>query len=252
MEADNNNVKRMIISGCDKKSIRDGLEIIYRYDEIFMTAGFHPDEADTVTDKDLEDLENVIKTNKKIIGVGEIGLDYYHNDDNRDKQIELFEKQLKLAEKYDLPVVIHSRDSIQEVYDILAKHKNRGVIHCFSGSLEMALYTQEFRTQILGETVDRNGALVEDATATVSPFALGFRIDGDDKNTKFWYYNVIASRPGLTGNTTEDTITPQTETMNITANQRPTDNKVRVSMTESATNTTAYGTFFDDVYEASI
>jgi TatD DNase family protein len=138
MEADNNNVKRMIISGCDKKSIRDGLEIIYRYDEIFMTAGFHPDEADTVTDKDLEDLENVIKTNKKIIGVGEIGLDYYHNDDNRDKQIELFEKQLKLAEKYDLPVVIHSRDSIQEVYDILAKHKNRGVIHCFSGSLEMA------------------------------------------------------------------------------------------------------------------
>ncbi len=138
MEADNNNVKRMIISGCDKKSIRDGLEIIYRYDEIFMTAGFHPDEADVVTDKDLEDLENVIKTNKKIIGVGEIGLDYYHNDDNRDKQIELFEKQLKIAEKYDLPVVIHSRDSIQDIYDILAKHHTRGVIHCFSGSLEMA------------------------------------------------------------------------------------------------------------------
>ena len=138
MEADNNNVKKMIISGCDKKSIRDGLEIIYRYDEIFMTAGFHPDEADVVTDKDLEDLENVIKTNKKIIGVGEIGLDYYHNDDNRDKQIELFEKQLKIAEKYDLPVVIHSRDSIQDIYDILAKHHTRGVIHCFSGSLETA------------------------------------------------------------------------------------------------------------------
>ena len=138
MEADNNNVKRMIISGCDKKSIRDGLEIIYRYDEIFMTAGFHPDEADNVTDKDLEDLENVIKTNKKIIGVGEIGLDYYHNDDNKEKQVELFEKQLEIAEKYDLPVVIHSRDSIQDVYDILKEHKARGVIHCFSGSLEMA------------------------------------------------------------------------------------------------------------------
>lgn len=122
----------------------------------------------------------------------------------------------------------------------------------YSGSLEMAIYTEKFRTDILGETLDRNGALIEDATATVSPFALGFRIDGDDKNTKFWYYNVIASRPGLTGNTTEDTITPQTETMNITANQRPSDNKVRVQMTENATNTTAYGTFFDDVYEASI
>ncbi len=138
MEADNNNVKRMIISGCDKKSIRDGLEIIYRYDEIFMTAGFHPDEADNITDKDLEDLEKVIVTNKKIIGIGEIGLDYYHNEDNKEKQKEIFEKQLKLAEKYDLPVVIHSRDSIQDIYDILATHHNRGVIHCFSGSLEMA------------------------------------------------------------------------------------------------------------------
>lgn len=122
----------------------------------------------------------------------------------------------------------------------------------YSGSLEMAIYTEKFRTDILGETLDNNGALIEDATATVSPFALGFRIDGDDKNTKFWYYNVIASRPGLTGNTTEDTITPQTETMNITANQRPSDNKVRVQMTESATNTSAYGSFFDNVYEASI
>jgi phi13 family phage major tail protein len=122
----------------------------------------------------------------------------------------------------------------------------------YSGSLEMALYTQEFRTAILGETLDSNGALIEDADATISPFALGFRIDGDDKNTKFWYYNVNASRPGLTGNTTEDSITPQTETMNITAGQRPSDNCVRVMMTENATNTTAYNGFFDAVYEATI
>ena len=57
MDGEQNNVLKFIISGCDKKSIRDGLEIIYRYDEIFMTAGFHPDEADNVTDKDLEDNE---------------------------------------------------------------------------------------------------------------------------------------------------------------------------------------------------
>ncbi len=138
MDAEKNNVLKFIISGCDKKSIRDGLEIIYRYPSIFMTVGFHPDEVDDLTDKDINDLEVLIKTNKKIVGIGEIGLDYYHNDMNKEVQKEFFEKQLELAEKYDLPVVIHSRDSIQDVYDILKNHKCRGVIHCFSGSLEMA------------------------------------------------------------------------------------------------------------------
>ena len=138
MEAERNNVKKIIISGCDKKSIRDGLEIIYRYPNVYMTVGFHPDEVDDLTDKDISDLEVLIKTNKKIVGVGEIGLDYYHNDMNIDKQKEYFKKQIELAIKYDLPIVVHSRDSIQDVYDILAEYKTRGVIHCFSGSLEMA------------------------------------------------------------------------------------------------------------------
>ena len=139
MDAATNNVKKLIISGCDAKSIRDGLEIIYRYPEIYMTVGFHPDEVDDITDKDLNDLEVLIKTNKKIVGIGEIGLDYYHNDMNKERQREIFIKQLELAKKYDLPVVIHSRESIGEIYDILKEHKGvRGVIHCFSGSLEMA------------------------------------------------------------------------------------------------------------------
>lgn len=139
MDAVHNNVKKFIISGCDKRSIRDGLEIIYRYPEIYMTVGFHPDEVDELTDKDIDDLEVLIKTNKKIVGIGEIGLDYYHNDMNKERQREFFIKQLELAKKYDLPVVIHSRESIGEIYDILKEHKGiRGVIHCFSGSLEMA------------------------------------------------------------------------------------------------------------------
>lgn len=139
MDADANNVKKFIISGCDKKSIRDGLEIIYRYPSIFMTVGFHPDEVDDITDKDINDLEILLKTNKKIVGIGEIGLDYYHNDMNKERQREYFIKQLELAIKYDLPVVIHSRESIGEILDILKEHpKARGVIHCFSGSIEMA------------------------------------------------------------------------------------------------------------------
>ena len=84
MDGEKNNVLKFIISGCDAKSIRDGLEIIYRYPSIFMTVGFHPDEVDNITDKDIEDLERLLKTNKKIVGIGEIGLDYYHNDMNVD------------------------------------------------------------------------------------------------------------------------------------------------------------------------
>lgn len=138
MDAERNNVKKIIISGCDKKSIRDGLEIIYRYPNVYMTVGFHPDEVDDLTDKDIADLETLIKQNKKIVGIGEIGLDYYHNDMNKERQREFFIKQINLAEKLDLPIVVHSRESIQEVYDILKEHIVRGVIHCFSGSLEMA------------------------------------------------------------------------------------------------------------------
>ena len=122
----------------------------------------------------------------------------------------------------------------------------------YTGSLEMALYTPEFRKEILGEIEDRNGALIENASATISPFALGFRIDGDDKNTKFWYYNCMASRPSVAANTTEDTITPQTESMNLTVSQRPSDSKVRVAMTENATNQTAYEGFFSAVYEETL
>lgn len=119
----------------------------------------------------------------------------------------------------------------------------------YTGTLEMAKYTEEFRKEILGQTLDSNGALLESGDDTISPFALGFRVDGDDKNTKFWYYNCMASRPSQNASTTDTSRTPQTETMNITASQRPSDSRVRISMTESAGNTAAYSSFFTNVYE---
>ena len=80
----------------------------------------------------------MVKNNPKIVAIGEIGLDYYWDKDNKAKQREVFCKQLEIAEKLKVPVVIHSRDSINETYEILKKYKVSGVIHCFSGSLEMA------------------------------------------------------------------------------------------------------------------
>lgn len=137
-KARNNNVNTLIISGCDKKGIIEGLELINKYPNIYMTIGFHPSEVDTTTDEDLIWLEELIKSNEKIIGVGEIGLDYYWVKDNKEEQRTLFKKQLDIATKLNLPIVIHSREATQETYDILKEYNLNGIIHCYSGSIEMA------------------------------------------------------------------------------------------------------------------
>ena len=99
--------------------------------------GIHPEEIDKITDSSFKFIEDNL-SNKKIVGIGEIGLDYYWRSDNREEQKKVFERQLKLAKKYNLPVIVHSRDAIQDTYDIIVKYKVKGIIHCFSSSLEMA------------------------------------------------------------------------------------------------------------------
>lgn len=137
-KAKENKVNTLIISGCDKNGIIEGLDIINKYDNIYMTIGFHPSEANITTEEDLIWLENLIKENDKIIAVGEIGLDYYWVKDNKELQRDLFRKQLDIATRLNLPVVIHSREATQESYDILKEYQLKGIIHCYSGSLEMA------------------------------------------------------------------------------------------------------------------
>lgn len=144
MDAEKNNVKKFIISGCDKKSIRDGLEIVNRYENVYMTIGFHPDEVDDINNDDLLYIEKLVNNNRKIIGIGEIGLDYYHNDLNIDRQKEYFEKQILIAKKFNLPIVVHTREATEDTYEILKKYDVKGVLHCYSGSLEMAkLYMEK-------------------------------------------------------------------------------------------------------------
>ena len=128
----------IIISGCDKKGIIEAIETKNKYENIYATIGFHPSEVDTTTDEDLIWLENLIKENNKIIALGEIGLDYFWVKDNKEKQRTLFKKQLDIAKKIKLPVIIHSREATQETYDILKEYNLTGIIHCYSGSIEMA------------------------------------------------------------------------------------------------------------------
>ena len=136
--AKENNVKYLIISGCDKKGIIESLKISELYENIYLTLGYHPSEVDKTTDEDLKELKNIVKDNNKVIGIGEIGLDYHYSKENKDKQKELFKKQINIAKELDLPVVIHSRDAFQDTYDILKESNHKGIIHCFSGNKQNA------------------------------------------------------------------------------------------------------------------
>jgi len=133
----NNNIDKIIISGCTKSSIIESLDLSSKYDDVYVTIGFHPSEADITTKDDLKFLEKSL-SNKKVVGIGEIGLDYHYGKENVERQKQLFISQLDLAKKYNLPVVIHSRDATQDTIDILKSYDLRGDIHCFSGSLETA------------------------------------------------------------------------------------------------------------------
>lgn len=131
-------VNYLILGGCDKESNRENVILSSKYDNVYGSIGFHPEFASLVTLEDLKEMEEVIRSNDKIIAIGEIGLDYHYGKDDRKSQMVLFERQLCMAERLGYPVVIHTRDSISDTYDILSKHNVKGVIHCYSGSLEMA------------------------------------------------------------------------------------------------------------------
>ena len=137
IEVINNMDGIMIASGCDDKTNKEVLELINKYPNVYGTLGIHPSEIDSIITDSFIIIEDNIK-NPKVVAIGEIGLDYYWVKDNKEEQKEVFIKQLDLAEKYSKPIVVHSRESIQDVYDILKNYKLKGSIHCFSSSLEMA------------------------------------------------------------------------------------------------------------------
>ncbi len=132
-------VKYLIVSGSSREDNRLNLELLSKYNNLFFSIGYHPDMASSVTEEDYSYLEEcLMKDNNKIVAIGEIGLDYHYGKDDIDKQKELFKRQLDIAEKYNKPVVIHTRDAFLDTYNILKEYKLSGVIHCFSASLESA------------------------------------------------------------------------------------------------------------------
>ena len=132
-EMKDKNIKA-IVNGCDLKSNIETLDLS-KNENIYAAIGFHPENIDDFKEEYLDFIVNNID---KIVAIGEIGLDYHWVSDNKEAQIKLFEEQLKIAEKYNKPVIVHSRDAIEDTYNMLKKYNVKGTIHAFSGSLEMA------------------------------------------------------------------------------------------------------------------
>ena len=131
-------IKAIINNATNRLDIDEVLESINKYDLIYGAIGIHPEFVDSYREEDLKYVEEHIN-DSKVVAIGEIGLDYHYGKENREKQIELFEKQLALAEKYDKPVIIHGRDATEDTINSLKKFKVRGSMHSFSGSYETAM-----------------------------------------------------------------------------------------------------------------
>lgn len=128
----------MIVSGTNDETNKEVIELINKYPNIYGVIGIHPEEANNYNEESLKFIENNIN-NPKIVGIGEIGLDYYWQKDNKEAQIDLFIKQINLANKYNKTIVIHSREAINDTYNILKEQlKTKAIMHCYSSSLEMA------------------------------------------------------------------------------------------------------------------
>ncbi|MEG1965975.1 MAG: TatD family hydrolase, partial [Oscillospiraceae bacterium] len=132
-----NGIEYILNASSDIVSSRNSVDLAEKYPFIFAAVGVHPQSAQTYSDEIQAELIELSKL-KKVVAVGEIGLDYHYDDTNKIFQLIAFEKQLLLAEELDLPVIIHSRDATEDTLSLLKKYKPRGVVHCFSGSAETA------------------------------------------------------------------------------------------------------------------
>lgn len=134
----NSKVSQIINIGTNMETCKKSISLAEEYDFINASVGIHPHYAKDVVDSDYLQLEKWCE-HKKVVAVGEIGLDFHYDFSPRDTQIKVFEKQLEVCEKVQKPVIIHSREASQLVFDIIKNSNVRnGIIHAYSGSVEMA------------------------------------------------------------------------------------------------------------------
>ncbi|MFA8343587.1 MAG: TatD family hydrolase [Rhodothermaceae bacterium] len=134
------NVKYMVCPGTDVKTSKQSIEIAEKYQSVYATVGIHPHDTKGFTGKEISELRK-LADHKKVVAIGEIGLDYYYDFSPKNQQIKAFKAQLDLAAELDLPVVIHNREANEDTMNILREYKSKnlkGQLHCYAGTIEDA------------------------------------------------------------------------------------------------------------------
>lgn len=167
----NNNIELVVNIGADLGTSVASVDLADKYENIYAAVGIHPHSAKDVNTLVMEKIRE-LATNKKVVAIGEIGLDFYYDNSPRDVQRKWFMEQLKLAKELDLPIIIHTRDASQETFDILKNNQDgtvRGVLHAFSGSPEMALeyVKMGFYISIGGPVTFKNARVVREVAEAV-------------------------------------------------------------------------------------
>ncbi|MCH1626949.1 TatD family hydrolase [Ferdinandcohnia quinoae] len=138
--AQSEGVTTIVVVGFDRETITRAIELAEQYEFIYATVGWHPVDAIDMTDEDLKWIEELC-SHPKVVALGEMGLDYYWDKSPKDIQKEVFRKQIALAKKVKLPIIIHNREATSDIMEILQEENASevgGIMHCFTGSVEVA------------------------------------------------------------------------------------------------------------------
>lgn len=136
-ESFNNGVEKLIINGYDLQSSIESVLLAQKYENVYAAIGIGPQNVDGYDNSVYQKLDNLASSNK-VVAIGEIGLDYYWTKENKNLQIDVFKSMLTLAKKHNLPVIVHSRKAFLDTYNYLKEYNINGILHCYSGSVEMA------------------------------------------------------------------------------------------------------------------
>lgn len=168
-KATDENVVRMMIICCDMDEVEKAIELKKQNDVFDIACGIHPEDEKTLKKETWEKFLEYSKS-EYISAIGEIGLDYYWNNDNKDEQKDLFIKQINIAKRLNKPIIVHSRDAMQDTFDILKSNIVDGVLHSYSGSEEMAMEFVKLGYYIsLGGPVTFKNAIKPKEVAKVVP-----------------------------------------------------------------------------------
>jgi len=194
-----NGVNKLLTINTNPNEFDDHFNLIKEFDNIYISYGIHPQEVNKNSFLSFEDIENKIKSNK-VIGIGETGLDFFHSIEFKNKQYEIFDKHIEASKVFDLPIIIHQRNSEKEIIEILKKYKNDNlklVFHCFTGSKELLEFCHENKyfislsgivtfknANLLRETI-KNASLDYLLLETDSPYLAPTPMRGKDNEPSF-------------------------------------------------------------------